>query len=356
MASTKQASGDHNSDDSDSLEAADNATSSGTADLIIKRAALVKKGHVAMLAWITGHLVLAIASAVGVIVIVVLVIAAVAGAFDGGNNQQASADSGRCPNGNLLANNCQPATSTGDEGKTSAPAPQTSSQPPLKGTGTKPAFVSESKQGSWNVHGTDRLAKNPVVDGWIRRLQDPAPRVWKTFPNIPNPDVSAFRVVNGTQVPDGVEYGTYSTPYCYAHPCDVPVGAWEYRLITGDYSVLGYECRGASGKGCLLLLINVMDQSVTFRNQDVDNGFTVRGRYWNGDALEWGVWGLVSHASANMLNLPTLAHPGEVLNSGDPGNSGANCGNPLGCGSVDARVIVVAGDAPIAVLETTVLR
>lgn len=226
----------------------------------------------------------------------------------------------------------------------------------LKGSGSKPTFVTTFTQGKWTVHGTERLADNPVVDGWIKRLKNPAPELWKTFPNIPNNDVPEFRVVNGSEVPDGVEYGTYSTPYCFSHPCDVPVGAWEYRLITGDYHVLGYECRGNMKKGCLLLIVNVMDQSVTFRDQDVDNGFTLRGRYWNGDALEWGVWGLVSHASANMLNMPTFARPGEVLNSGDPGNSGANCGIPEGCNSVDARVIVVAGDTAIAVLETTVNR
>ncbi|HMS22154.1 MAG TPA: hypothetical protein PKA38_00125 [Candidatus Levybacteria bacterium] len=226
----------------------------------------------------------------------------------------------------------------------------------LKGTGTKPTFVTNFEQGAWKVSGTDRLKENPIVDGWIHRLQNPAPRLWKTYPNIPNPDVPEFRVVNGTQVPDGVEYGTYSSPYCFAHPCDVPVGAWEYRLITGDYHVMGYECKGDMKKGCLILLINVMAQSVTFRDQDIDNGFTVRGRYWNGDALEWGTWGLVSHASANMLNMPTFAREGEVLNAGDPGNSGANCGTPNGCGTVDARVIVVAGDAVIAVLETTVTR
>lgn len=266
--------------------------------------------------------------------------------WDDGDNATAQA-AAQCPEGYVCTK-----ADNGASGQVQA----TPSPSPLQGTGAKPVFVTDFKQGTWQVHGTDRLAKNPVVDGWIRRLKDPVPAVWKTFPNIPNGDVPEFRVVNGTQVPDGVEYGTYSTPYCFAHPCDVPVGAWEYRLITGDYAVLGYECRGDLKKGCLLLLINVMDQSVTFRKQDVDNGFTVRGRYWNGDALEWGVWGLVSHASANMLNMPTLARPGEVLNSGDPGNSGANCGTPEGCGSVDARVIVVAGDAPIAVLETTVNR
>ena len=106
----------------------------------------------------------------------------------------------------------------------------------------------------------------------------------------------------------------------------------------------------------MLILVNVMDQSYTWRGQDVDNGFTLRGRYFNGDALEWGVWGLVSHGAANMLNLPTESHPGEVLNAGAPGNSGANCGNPLGCESVDVTLVVHAGDAIIAVAKTTVTK
>ncbi len=250
------------------------------------------------------------------------------------------------------------ATESATASATATPSPPPDGKNDLKGTGTKPSFVTDASHGDWTIQGTDRLAENPVVAGWLSRLRDPDPANWKTFPNIPNEDVPEFRVVNGTEVPDGVEYGTYDSPYCSSHPCDVPVGAWEYRLITGDYDVMGYECRGDSktGHGCLLLLINVMDQSVTFRDQDVDNGFTLRGRYWNGDALEWGVWGLVSHASANMLNMPTFAREGEVLNSGDPGNSGANCGIPQGCDSVDARVIVVAGDTAIAVLETKVTK
>lgn len=223
-------------------------------------------------------------------------------------------------------------------------------------SGTMLTFVTDASHGAWNIQGTDRLDKNPIVKGWLSRIKDPAPKLWKTFPNIPNTDVKEFRVVDGKQVPDGLEYGTYSSPYCFAHPCDIPVGAWEYRYISGDYQFLGTECKGDMSKGCMLVLVNVMDQSFTWRNQDVDNGFTVRGRYWNGDALELGIWGLISHGAANMLNLPTLARPGEVLNSGDPGNSGANCGTPLGCKSVDATVVVQAGDAIIAVAKTTINR
>ena len=241
------------------------------------------------------------------------------------------------------------------EAKVIAAEPTVSALAEPKSSGSMPAFVSDISHGAWTIKGTDLFDKNPVVRGWLGRIQDPNPALWKTFPNIPNPDVKDFRV-DGKQVPDGVEYGTYSSPYCFAHPCDIPVGAWEYRYISGDYQFLGTECKGDNAKGCMLVLINVMDQSFTWRGQDVDNGFTVRGRYWNGDALEWGIWGLVSHGAANMLNMPTLAHPDEVLNAGDPGNSGANCGNPLGCKSVDTTVIVHAGDQIIAVAKTTITK
>ncbi|MCX6704177.1 MAG: hypothetical protein NTZ07_01905, partial [Candidatus Woesebacteria bacterium] len=228
--------------------------------------------------------------------------------------------------------------------------------------GTMPVGVVDVSHNAWNIQGTDRLKDNPVVEGWLARLKDPAPSLWKTFPNIPNTDVPEFRVVKCADnpskdcVPDGMEYGTYDSPFCSSHPCDMPVGAWEYRYITGDYKFLDTGCKGEGGRGCMLILVNIMDQSYTFRDQDVDNGFTLRGRYFNGDALEWGIWGLVSNGAANMLNMPTLAHPGEGLNSGDPGNSGANCGNPEACSSVDVMIVVHAGDAIIAVAKTTVTR
>jgi hypothetical protein len=232
-----------------------------------------------------------------------------------------------------------------------------------------PQLSTDVSHGAWKIQGTTRLPENPVVAGWLSRLQDPKPELWKSFPNIRNMNVPEFERKNcrnitneagaadiKCEVPDGMEYGTYSTPYCFAHPCDIPVGPWEYRYISGDYSFLGTECRGDMSKGCMLVLINVMDQAYTWRGQDVDNGFTLRGRYFNGDKLEWGVWGLISHGAANMLNMPTEAHPGEVLNSGDPGNSGGNCGTPTGCRSVSVTLVVHAGDAIIAVAKTTVTK
>lgn len=227
----------------------------------------------------------------------------------------------------------------------------------LHGSGTLPNPVSTWNQGSWEVSEFARLQDNPIVVSWINRLKNPAPELWKTFPNVPNKDVPAFRVVNGDEVPDGVEYGVANVPFCQQDSrCDFIVPAWHYRLITADYGFLNLTCQGEGEKGCLLLLINVMDQSYTWRDQMADNGFTVPGRYWNGDALEWGVWGLVSHASANMLNMPTQGLLHEVLNASGGANAGANCGHPEGCGSVDATVVIHAGDEVLAVLHTVVQR
>ncbi len=221
--------------------------------------------------------------------------------------------------------------------------------------------ISTWMQGNWSVKEYD-LANDPIIKGWLERLQDPAPALWQVFPNVPNPLVPEFPVETCKDNPDkkcvpwGMEYGTYDTPYCWQSPCDVPVGAWEYRYISGDYQFLDLSCKGDMKTGCMLVILNEMDQSFTWRSQYVDNGFTLRGRYFNGDHLEWGVWGLISVGSANMLNMPTIGLPGEMLNTGVPGNSGANCGVPQGCGSVDVNLVVTVGDRVLAVLHTIVTR
>jgi hypothetical protein len=218
-----------------------------------------------------------------------------------------------------------------------------------------PNLPASASQGAWTVQETSNLGStDPIIAGWISRLKNPAPGLWKTFPNIPNPDVSDFRVVNGTQVPDGLEYGEDVSPFCEQDStCDFQVSALHYRYISGDYNFLGTSCRGDGKTGCMLVIINEGD-SYTWRDQSVDNGFTVTGRYWNGDALEWAIWGLVSNGSANMLNMPTEAHPGEALNFGTGTNAGANCGVPSGCGAVKVQIVVTTGSAIKANLTTTV--
>ena len=223
--------------------------------------------------------------------------------------------------------------------------------------GVMPPLTVDASHGAWVIKGTDRFSGNPIVAAWLKQLKDPNPGVWKVFPNVANPDVPEFSVANG------MEYGMADSPFCdQDQRCDFVVPAWSYRLISGDYKFLDIQCQNTdpnARKGCLLVLINVMDQSFIWRNQSVDNGFTVTGRYWNGDQLQWGVWGLVSNASANMLGMKTFRNPltGDVLNSGQlPGNAGANCGVVTACPTVDLTVVVQAGDAVIAVAKTTVSR
>lgn len=215
--------------------------------------------------------------------------------------------------------------------------------------------ASNSSQGSWQV---TKFRGHAQVDSAISKLRNPDPAHWKVFPNVPNPDVSGFRVANDKEVPDGAEYGQDDSPFCEQDMrCDFVVPSWHYRLITGDYKFQGMTCSG--GPGCLLLLINVGDKSFTWRNQSVDNGFTVMGRFWNGDALEWASWGLVSHASANMLNMATWRNPntGDVLNAGPSGsNAGANCGNPKACNNVDVTIVYHNAGEILSVAKTTVNR
>ena len=242
-----------------------------------------------------------------------------------------------------------------------SPTAVASATPETMGGYPMPEFTTNFTQGEWVVSGTARLEDSPIVASWIARLKDPEPAVWKYFPNVPNPDVPDFRVRNGNEVPDGVEFGPADSPFCESGPCDFVTSGQEIRYFSGDYTVLGWTCNGDStnGRGCMLLIVNV-GQSYTWRQQYVDNGFTMHGRYFNGDDLEWGVWGVVSHGSANMLDMQTFSEPGKELNAASGSNAGDNCATNddkvRGCKEVDVRVVVTAGDAVIAVLETTVSR
>ncbi len=245
----------------------------------------------------------------------------------------------------------------------------------LTSKGSIPALPNDKSRGAWTIKVND-TALDPSQDGavgkWLAVLENPNPSQWETAANVRNPIRTDFPTADCRQqanargvmeeycqVPQGVEYGEDESPFCENHPCDLQLSPWHFRLITGDYSFLGHTCQGNADaqKGCLLLIINVMDRSVTFRDQDVDNGYTLTGRYWDGDNLQWGTLGLVSHHSAAMLGMKTYAHPGEPLNAGNaerPDNAGANCGTPNACRSVDAFVVIVSGDRVLATAQTTV--
>lgn len=227
----------------------------------------------------------------------------------------------------------------------------------LTSQGTMPTLPTDASHGKWTISENADINKDPIVRDWLKRLENPNPAQWKYFPNIGNPDRKDFPSSKTKPASWGAEYGEDESPFCENHPCDFVVPAWHYRLITADYSFLGQQCRGTDSTGCLLLLFNVGNKSVIWRNQDADNGFTVMGRYWDGDHLEWAALGLVSHASANMLGMQTFAHPGEPLNFGTGSNAGANCGNPGACTkAIDVLLVISAQERILATAKSTVTK
>lgn len=193
--------------------------------------------------------------------------------------------------------------------------------------------------GSWKVT-LYQGATNQMRD-WMRKLKNPDPRNWPNFPNVDNPQVQ-FEAKNG------LEYGLDERNYCPQETCDVIVAAGEYTAISADYDFGFVSCGTKDGQGCLIALFNVGEVSANFEQVTVDNGFSAAGRYWNGDELQQAMWGLVSHMSANMLNLPTSLNPAESS------NAGANCSVKTGCESVLARIVVLSGNQVLVVAETTI--
>jgi len=208
----------------------------------------------------------------------------------------------------------------------------------------------EMENGEWQIQevfGVTEMMRTV----WFPGLQsNPArPDLWPTYPNIPNPLVPSFRVVNGNEVPDGLEYGEDLSVFCQQDVyCDFQVAARHYRLYTGDYNfpAIGESCYEAgTGRACAISVWNVGDVTAIFEDQNFDRGFTVTGRYWNGDVLHIAMNGLMSHAAANMLNMSTMASEEETLNRpGGRTNAGSNCSVPDACDEVDLRIVVVSGN------------
>jgi hypothetical protein len=177
--------------------------------------------------------------------------------------------------------------------------------------------------------------------GWFAELKDLAPTSWPEFPNVDNSRVG-FKAANG------LEYGLDERNYCPQETCDVVVAAGEYNLITADYDFGFIACQAGDGLGCAVMFINVGEVTANFEQVIVDNGFSVTGRYWNGDELEQGIWGGLSHAAANMMNLTTSLNPAGST------NAGANCSLRIGCTGVLTRVVITSGNQVLVVAETTV--
>jgi hypothetical protein len=185
------------------------------------------------------------------------------------------------------------------------------------------------------------------MEGWAKVLKDPV-LDWSKFPNV---DFPAHQFL----ARDGVEYGMAESAYCQqGQTCDINVPAMHYRLITGDYAINGVDtCKKSADTdpGCGIVFFNVGSVTAMLRNQHVDYGFTVEGRYWNGDVLPTTIWALTSNTAFNMLN-----EGATVLGVSLPVNAGANCSSAFGCKSARLTVVIMSGNQILLVATTVVSK
>lgn len=237
-----------------------------------------------------------------------------------------------------------------------------------------PAQKGTFEHNTWKV-----TTYNGVTDQMIGWFQNPvlkqlAPQLWPTFPNVPNPLVPDFRVVDCTTldknakpgslcVPDGMYYGLDERNQCPQDLCAAIVPARGYLEVTGDWD-LGFASHYAvtDKLGSALLIINVGNVTADFEDVRLVHAFTLEGRYFNGETLHWGIWSITSHAAAAMLNYPVyIPDPNDptgnrkVLSAGDSPddvNAGSNCSVPEGCKGIHSTVIITSGNQVLLVATT----
>lgn len=329
--------------------------------------------------FILGRIVLFLIG-IGILIGLVAIGFALKDAFDEGDDRQPAAvsdvdrdDEEETPSPTPRATDTPPPTTlqaTATAVPTDTPEP-TPSMEPSEGPGGQPAVsngpfdgeggrakllgsTKEWQQGNWNV--TLYEGATDQMDQWFRNLQNPDPARWPSFPNVPNPLVPEFRVVNGSEVPDGLEYGLDERNFCDNDICDLVVDARSYHLVTGDYDLGFISCKAENGIGCAFAVFNVGNETANFENIHVNNGFSLTGRYWNGDTLWMALWGLSSHVIANMTNFPTNGAGDDTLNDPDRTNAGTNCSDPAGCGGVHFTFVITSGNHVLAIAQTTFTR
>jgi hypothetical protein len=209
-----------------------------------------------------------------------------------------------------------------------APTPENQSavtNPPVQVVGVTSA--EPITIGDWKISYFDGVTTQ--MKSWTFKNLDPA--LWPVFPNVDNA---------GYPAANGVEYGMAESVFCQQDQrCDFEVAARHYRLFTGDYKIDGIgECYTKDGIGCALAVFNVGDVTAFWASQEMHDGFTVTGRYWNGEVLPHAIWALLSNAVSNMLNLNS------PLNQNGGANAGANCSVPGGCIGVDTIFAITSGN------------
>jgi hypothetical protein len=179
------------------------------------------------------------------------------------------------------------------------------------------------------------------MKAWVFPVLDPV--LWPMFPNVDNGKYLASQ---------GVEYGEDLDTFCQqGQTCDFVVAARHYRLYTGDYDFAGVvACVAKDRRGCAFMVVNVGEVTAIFRDQHFDTGFTVTGRYWDGNYLPQAIWAVLSHASNNMLNLNSSLNPSPI------NNAGANCSVPEGCLSVENTFVLISGNEILLIGRSVVAK
>lgn len=233
---------------------------------------------------------------------------------------------------------------------------QVASGKPATPAATTPIVISGSFPSTVAVSGTTTQTTTKVITAGVWTIQyitgtttamsgwtfkNPDPALWPVFPNVDNA---------GYPAANGVEYGMAESVFCQTGSCNIPVAAQHYRLITADYDIPNVDkCEAENGVGCALSMWNVGIVTSDLKGASVRQGFTVFGRYWNGDVLPHAVWALMSHSANNMLNLKSTLNPGSV-------NAGANCSVPGGCLGVRMTFVVMSGNEVLLKGVTTIKK
>lgn len=195
--------------------------------------------------------------------------------------------------------------------------------------------VDSFQTGNWKITTNEGVTSQ--MKEWTKNLKDPVAG-WSEFPNVDFPK-------QGFKASNGLEYGMAESAFGQLNSkADFNIAAMHYRLFTGDYAIEGVdECHAdqTGGTGCAIAVFNVGNVTAMYRGATLDYGFTVTGRYWNGDAMSTTVWALASNTYFNMTDANAV-------------NRGANCSIPGGCTKVRFTWVVTSGNEVLLKATTTI--
>lgn len=212
------------------------------------------------------------------------------------------------------------------------PAVQATLVPPtatVAATPVKMNVAPSTQQGSWTIDYFDGATDQ--MKGW---KFDDLVKDWSATSDTDFPKYNF-------QAKDGLEWGMKESAYCQRfQKCDINTQARGYRVVTGDYTIPGIDsCIAPEGLGCGIILVNVGDVTAMWRESSVDYGWTVTGRYWNGNALPTAIRAMLSNRAYEMLNVGASIGPFTM-----PVNAGANCSSAFGCQRVRLTFAITSGN------------